>query len=175
MTAEPMNSAPPAISMRCIVEFPRTRRAETVCRMRFPTGRRYRTSRSIAITPRHTGALSPAARSLLVPAYSATFAMPRNNGCFHSGDGQLPAHPICGVRHTNFGASYFAYSWYRSLVRLRDDEALRRGLGAAGRTSLRKAAARTIEAICAAIGELLGTFTAEECANYFINSGYAPT
>jgi DDE superfamily endonuclease len=38
---------------------------------------------------------------------------------------------------------------------------------------LRKAAARTVEAICAAIGEILGTFTSEECANYFKNSGYA--
>jgi transposase len=40
---------------------------------------------------------------------------------------------------------------------------------------LRKAAARTVEAMCAAIGELLGTFTSEECANYFRNSGYALT
>jgi transposase len=40
---------------------------------------------------------------------------------------------------------------------------------------LRKANARTLEAICAAIGELLGAFTAVECANYFQNSGYAPT
>jgi transposase len=39
---------------------------------------------------------------------------------------------------------------------------------------LRKAAARTVETVCAAIGELLGTFTASECANYFKNSGYAP-
>jgi transposase len=39
---------------------------------------------------------------------------------------------------------------------------------------LRKAAARTIEAVCAAIGELLGAFTKDECANYFKNSGYAP-
>ncbi len=38
---------------------------------------------------------------------------------------------------------------------------------------LRKACARTIETVCAAIGELLGTFTAAECANYFRNSGYA--
>jgi transposase len=37
---------------------------------------------------------------------------------------------------------------------------------------LRKAAARTIESICAAIGQILGAFTAEECANYFRNSGY---
>jgi transposase len=37
---------------------------------------------------------------------------------------------------------------------------------------LRKAAARTIEAIGAAIGEVLGSFTSEQCANYFRNSGY---
>ncbi len=40
---------------------------------------------------------------------------------------------------------------------------------------LRKAAARTVETVCAAIGELLGAFTAIECANYFKNSGYAQT
>jgi transposase len=40
---------------------------------------------------------------------------------------------------------------------------------------LRKAAARTVETVCAAIGELLGTFTPQECANYFENAGYAPT
>lgn len=38
---------------------------------------------------------------------------------------------------------------------------------------LRAAAARTIETLTAAVGELLGAFTAEECANYFANSGYA--
>jgi transposase len=37
---------------------------------------------------------------------------------------------------------------------------------------LRKAAARTVDAVCAAIGELLHAFTSEECANYFKNSGY---
>ena len=37
---------------------------------------------------------------------------------------------------------------------------------------LRKTGARTIEAVCAAIGELLGNFTAAECANYFRNAGY---
>ena len=37
---------------------------------------------------------------------------------------------------------------------------------------LRKAAARTIETVCAAIGQILGAFTPEECANYFRNSGY---
>jgi putative transposase len=40
---------------------------------------------------------------------------------------------------------------------------------------LRKASARTQEAVCAAIAELLGTYTAQECANYFRNAGYAPT
>ncbi len=40
---------------------------------------------------------------------------------------------------------------------------------------LRKAAARTADTVCAAIGEILGAFTPEECANYFRNSGYAAT
>ena len=40
---------------------------------------------------------------------------------------------------------------------------------------LRKAATRTIETLTAAVGELLGSFTAEECVNYFANSGYART
>ena len=40
---------------------------------------------------------------------------------------------------------------------------------------LRKAGARTVEAICAAIGELLAAFTPQECANYSRNSGYALT
>jgi transposase len=39
---------------------------------------------------------------------------------------------------------------------------------------LRKAAARNVETVCAAIGELLGSYTPAECANYFRNSGYAP-
>jgi hypothetical protein len=33
------------------------------------------------------------------------------------------------------------------------------------------AAARTLEALAAAVGALLGTFTAQECANYFANVG----
>src|SRR3954470_1932992 len=37
---------------------------------------------------------------------------------------------------------------------------------------LGKAAARTVDAVCAAIGEPLDTFTPEECANYLKNSGY---
>jgi transposase len=38
---------------------------------------------------------------------------------------------------------------------------------------LRKAAARTIDAVCTAIGRALATFTADECANYFKNAGYS--
>jgi transposase len=40
---------------------------------------------------------------------------------------------------------------------------------------LRKAAARTREAVCAAIAELLGSYTPNECANYLRNSGYGRT
>ena len=40
---------------------------------------------------------------------------------------------------------------------------------------LRKAAARTIETVVAAIGELLDTFTPQECANYLANAGYRQT
>ena len=38
---------------------------------------------------------------------------------------------------------------------------------------LRKAAARSIDALRAAIGELLEAFTPQECRNFFANSGYA--
>jgi putative transposase len=37
---------------------------------------------------------------------------------------------------------------------------------------LRKAAARSADAVCNAIGELLQAFSPLECANYFRNSGY---
>lgn len=39
---------------------------------------------------------------------------------------------------------------------------------------LRKAAARTVDALEAAIAAALDAFTPEECANYFTNSGYEP-
>ena len=41
------------------------------------------------------------------------------------------------------------------------------------KTLLRKAAERTVEATWKRIGALLGCFTAQECANYFENAGYA--
>lgn len=37
---------------------------------------------------------------------------------------------------------------------------------------VRKAQARAYEAVLAAIGEVLGTFTPQECANYLKNCGY---
>jgi len=40
---------------------------------------------------------------------------------------------------------------------------------------LRKTAARTLEAVIAAIGQLLGTYTTQQCANYFKNAGYGLT
>ena len=43
------------------------------------------------------------------------------------------------------------------------------------KTLLRKAEARSVEAICTAIGQLLDGFTPQECANYFKNAGYAST
>ena len=39
---------------------------------------------------------------------------------------------------------------------------------------LRKAAARSFDTITTVIGTLLDSFTPQECANYFANSGYAP-
>lgn len=41
------------------------------------------------------------------------------------------------------------------------------------KTLLRKKAARNVEAICKAIGQLLDGFTPQECANYIANAGYA--
>jgi transposase len=40
---------------------------------------------------------------------------------------------------------------------------------------LRKAAARTVEAACRAIGQVLQLFTPNECENYLANSGYRRT
>jgi transposase len=40
---------------------------------------------------------------------------------------------------------------------------------------LRKAAARTIDAVCQAIAEILDTASPQECLNYFIEAGYDQT
>ena len=39
---------------------------------------------------------------------------------------------------------------------------------------LRKAAERTVEAVWRKIGEIMDTYPPHECANYLVNSGYAP-
>jgi transposase len=39
---------------------------------------------------------------------------------------------------------------------------------------LRKAAARTVDALWATIGKIIGTITTAECTNYFIAAGYDP-
>ncbi|MEQ9326070.1 MAG: IS630 family transposase, partial [Rhodospirillales bacterium] len=39
---------------------------------------------------------------------------------------------------------------------------------------LRKAAARTVPDLWEAIADAIDQFTPDECANYFINTGYEP-
>ncbi|MDD5460464.1 MAG: hypothetical protein PHG00_02345 [Methylococcales bacterium] len=39
---------------------------------------------------------------------------------------------------------------------------------------LRKAAERTYDPLCQAIGRIMDQFQSEECLNYFKNSGYVP-
>ena len=41
------------------------------------------------------------------------------------------------------------------------------------KSQLRKADERTVDAVCKRIGEILGTFAPQECANYLTNAGYA--
>ena len=41
------------------------------------------------------------------------------------------------------------------------------------KTLLRKACARSIDAVSDAIAKILTTFTPDECANYLVNAGYA--
>jgi hypothetical protein len=43
------------------------------------------------------------------------------------------------------------------------------------KTLLRKANARTIEAVTEAIAKLLDDYTSQECANSLVNSGYRST
>ncbi len=43
------------------------------------------------------------------------------------------------------------------------------------KTMLRKANERTVDATWRKIGSLLDHFPPDECANYLVNSGYAPT
>ena len=74
------------------------------------------------------------------------------------------------------------YSPDLTLHQLSNDAAHRRNLGwlrpieqlfAKLKALLRKAAARTREALWTTIGQLLDAFSAYECQNYIENSGYA--
>jgi transposase len=40
---------------------------------------------------------------------------------------------------------------------------------------LRKAQGRTYDAVCTATGQLLATYSSQECANYLRNAGYGQT
>jgi transposase len=40
---------------------------------------------------------------------------------------------------------------------------------------LRTAAARTVDVLCHAIGQVLDAFTPAECANYLAHAGYVPS
>lgn len=40
---------------------------------------------------------------------------------------------------------------------------------------MRKAQSPTVEAAWTSIGQLLPSFSQEECRNYFLNAGYAPS
>jgi transposase len=42
------------------------------------------------------------------------------------------------------------------------------------KAKLRKAAARTVDTLWAAVAEIIDTFTPTECANYFASAGYDP-
>jgi transposase len=42
------------------------------------------------------------------------------------------------------------------------------------KAALRKAAARTVDALWSVIGDTIGTFSQSECANYFVAAGYDP-
>jgi transposase len=81
----------------------------------------------------------------------------------------LPAHKVAGVRAAirATGASlHYLPPYSPDLNPIEQAFAKRKAL-------LRKAAARTQEALWTTIGRLLDTFTPAECRNYLANSGYA--
>ena len=81
----------------------------------------------------------------------------------------LPAHKVAGVREAIRvkGASLLYLPPYSpDLNPIEQAFAKLKAL-------LRKAAARTREALWTMIGPLLGTLTPTECRNYLANSGYA--
>ena len=82
----------------------------------------------------------------------------------------LPAHKIIGVRQEIEAAGAKLLYLPPYSPELNPIEQVFAKLKAL----LRKAAARTIDALWAAIAAALDAFTTQECANYFTNSGYEP-
>ena len=82
----------------------------------------------------------------------------------------LPAHKVTGVRKAIEGAGAYLIYLPPYSPDLNPIEKAFSKLKAI----LRKAAARTLEGLWAAIGNALNAFTAEECRNYFAACGYDP-
>lgn len=82
----------------------------------------------------------------------------------------LPAHKVNGARHAieAAGATMLFLPPYSP-----DFNPIEQAF-AKIKALLRKAAARTVEALDTAIAIALETFSADECANYIANSGYNP-
>ena len=81
----------------------------------------------------------------------------------------LGAHKSCAVRHAirSVGARRLFLPAYSPDLNPIEQ------VFAKLKTLLRKARARTADAVADAIGDCLKEFAADECANYFTNSGYA--
>lgn len=112
------------------------------------------------------GAMSGAAflayvRQLLAPTLRSGDVVVMDN---------LPAHKIVGVRQAieAVGASVLYLPPYSP-----DFNPIEQ-LFAKLKALLRKAAARTIDTLWAAIADALDAFTPQECAHYFTNAGYEP-
>lgn len=82
----------------------------------------------------------------------------------------LPAHRVKGVREAIEAAS----ATLLFLPPYSPDFNPIEQLFAKLKALLRKAAARTVDALWQTIAEVIEVFTPDECANYFRNSGYEP-
>jgi transposase len=82
----------------------------------------------------------------------------------------LPAHKVAGVREAieRAGARLLFLPPYSP-----DFNPIEQAFSKL-KALLRKAAARTVDTLEAAIATALDAFTEQECANYFTNSGYEP-
>ena len=86
----------------------------------------------------------------------------------------LPAHKVAGVREAIHaaGASLLYLPAYSPDLNALGLDPRVEHLFAKLKTLLRKAAARTRDALWDTIGALLDAFTPAECQNYIANSGY---